>query len=104
MAEWVDICTCDELPKGTRKVVETEIGSIAVFNLDGELYALADVCTHDGGELASGACDGDEIICPRHGARFCIRDGRALTPPAYEDIETFPVRVDGEIVQVDIGD
>ena len=102
MAEWVDVCAESELTPGSRKVVVTEIGPIAVFNLGGELHAIEDVCTHDGGELASGELDGDQIICPRHGARFCIRNGRALTPPAYEDIETFPVRVQGGMVQVDI--
>ena len=103
MAEWSDICAQAELPAGARKVVATAIGDIAVFNLDGELYAIEDVCTHDGGELASGCVDGDVIICPRHGARFCIRDGRALTPPAYEDVECFPVRIERGMVQVDIG-
>lgn len=104
MAEWIDVAAQANLPAGGRKVVQTEIGPIAVFNLDGELYAIADVCTHDGGELASGKCEGDQIICPRHGARFCIRDGRALTPPAFEDIETFPLRVEAGTIQLDIGD
>ncbi len=103
MAEWVDVCREEALPAGARTIVASEIGPIAVFNLDGELYAIADVCTHDGGELASGTCEGDQIICPRHGARFCIRDGRALTPPAYEDIETFAVRIEDGNVQIDIG-
>ncbi len=104
MAEWVNVCAEGELESGMRKVIVTEIGPIAVFNLGGSLHAIEDVCTHDGGELASGELDGDQIVCPRHGARFCIRDGRALTPPAYEDIETFPVRVKDGMVQVDIGD
>lgn len=104
MAEWIDVAQQRELQAGQRRVVETEIGPIAVFNLDGELYAIADVCTHDGGELASGKCEGDQIICPRHGARFCIRDGRALTPPAFENIETFPLRVESGVIQVDIDD
>ncbi len=102
MAEWIDVCSEADLPVGGRKVVGTEIGNIAVFNLNGDLYAIADICTHDGGELASGECDGDEIICPRHGARFCIRNGKSLTPPAYEDIETFPVLIKAGMVQVDI--
>ncbi len=100
--EWIDVAPLQTLPPGGRKVISTDIGRIAVFNLDGDLYAIEDVCTHDGGELASGACEGDVIICPRHGARFCIRDGRVLSPPAYEDVETFPVRVEGGVVQVGI--
>lgn len=102
MAEWIDVAPVSELQAGDRKVVHTEIGPIAVFNLAGELFAIEDVCTHDGGELASGTCDGDEIICPRHGARFCIRTGKVMAPPAFEDIETFPTRIENETVQVDI--
>ncbi|RMG59069.1 MAG: non-heme iron oxygenase ferredoxin subunit [Gammaproteobacteria bacterium] len=104
MSEWIDVAAADDLPPGSRKVVSTEAGDIAVFNLDGELYAIEDVCTHDGGELASGELDGDQIICPRHGARFCVRNGKCLTPPAYEDIEAFPVRIENGIVQIDIDD
>ncbi|MBI1195838.1 MAG: Rieske 2Fe-2S domain-containing protein [Gammaproteobacteria bacterium] len=103
MSEWMNVAPVGELPPGTRKVIETEIGAIAVFNLNGEFYAIADACTHDGGELASGKLDGDQIICPRHGARFCVRDGKSLTPPAYEDIEIYPVRVENGVVLVDIG-
>jgi len=102
MSEWIDVAPAHELLLESRKVINTEIGSIAVFNLDGEFFAIADVCTHDGGELASGVCEGDQIICPRHGARFCIKTGKVLTPPAYEDVETFPVQIDNGMVQVDI--
>ena len=102
MAEWIDVAPVAELPAGSRKVIGSEIGAIAVFNLEGELYAIEDICTHDGGELASGICVGDQIICPRHGSRFCIKTGKVLTPPALEDIETFPVRIENGTVQVDI--
>ena len=102
MSEWVDVCAEEGLKPGDRKIVSTNVAEIAVFNMDGELYAIEDICTHDGGELATGRCEGDQIICPRHGARFCIRNGKALTPPAYEDIETFPVRLEQGRIQVDI--
>ncbi len=102
MAEWIDVALVSELPPGDRKIINTPYCEIAVFNLDGEFFAIEDVCTHDGGELASGVCEGDQIICPRHGARFCIRNGHALTPPAYENIDTFPVRVENDMVKVDV--
>lgn len=101
MAQWIDVCAESDLKPGERRVVSTDVAEIAIFNLNGELYAIEDICTHDGGELASGQCDGDQIICPRHGARFCIRNGKSLTPPAYEDVETFPVRIDQGVVQLD---
>jgi len=102
MAEWIDVAPESALGPGKRKIIDTYAGEIAVFNLSGNLYAIEDVCTHDDGELASGEVDGDQIICPRHAARFCIRSGKALTPPAYEDIQTFPVRIENGTVQVDI--
>lgn len=104
MAEWIDVAEVTALPPGSRKIISTPYAEIAVFNLDGDFFAIEDICTHDGGELASGRCEGDQIICPRHGARFCIRNGRALTPPAYDDITTYPVRIEQDMVQIDIDD
>ena len=74
--------------------------AIAVFHLDDAFYAIEDVCTHDGGELAHGAVEDEAIICPRHGARFSIKTGAVLAPPAYEPVATFPVRVENGMVQV----
>ncbi|NNC23330.1 non-heme iron oxygenase ferredoxin subunit [Salinisphaera sp. USBA-960] len=100
MSDWVNVASESELSDGQRRVVDVDDVMVAVFNHGGEYYAIEDVCTHDGGELASGDLEGDEIICPRHGARFCIRNGEALTAPAYEDVHCFPVRVDNGTVQV----
>jgi 3-phenylpropionate/trans-cinnamate dioxygenase ferredoxin subunit len=81
-------------------VVEVDGAQVAVFNLAGRLYAIEDVCTHDDGILTGGPIEGDQIVCPRHGARFCIKTGEALTPPAFEPTATFPVRIEGGEVQV----
>ena len=87
-----------ELPPGEWRTADLDGTAVVVFNIDGKYYAIEDVCTHDGGQLTGGRIDGDVIECPRHGARFCVRTGEALTPPAYEPTDTFPVRVnDGEI-------
>jgi 3-phenylpropionate/trans-cinnamate dioxygenase ferredoxin subunit len=80
--------------------VDVDGVAVAVFNLGGEFYAIEDVCTHDGGDLAGGEVDGDAIVCPRHGARFSIKTGEVLAPPAYEPIATFPVRVQDGMIQV----
>lgn len=100
MAEWVDVAAVGELPPGASKVVDIDGAQIAVFNINGEYFAIEDVCTHDGGELASGVLEGDQIICPRHGARFCVRTGEALTAPAYEATAKFPLRVENNVIQV----
>jgi len=101
--KWHDVAAADDFPPGTHEILETDDEIIAVFNVEGEFFAIEDVCTHDGEELTGGPVEGDQIICPRHGARFCIRTGRALTPPAYEDVPTFPVRVRAGRVEVEIG-
>ena len=95
---WLDVAAVEDLPRGAYEVVETDDLILAVFNVGGEFFAIEDICTHDGEELTGGPVDGDQIICPRHGARFCLRTGKALTPPAYEDLPTFPVRIrDGRV-------
>lgn len=100
MSAWVNVAPANELPAGTYRSIEVEGTEIAVFNVDGEYHAIEDVCTHDGGILTGGTVKGDEVMCPRHGARFSIRTGAALSPPAYEPVPTFPVRVEDGMVQV----
>ena len=100
MAKWVDVAPKAELRPGMWRSVDVDGIRVAVFNLDGAFFAIEDVCTHDGGILTGGAVEGDVIICPRHGARFSIRTGEVLAPPAYEDVAAFPVRVEGDRVQV----
>lgn len=100
MSGWVDVVAVGDLPPGASYAVDVDGAQVAVFNVNGAYYAIENVCTHDGGILTGGSIEDDEVICPRHGARFCIRTGKALTPPAYEDVATFPVRVEGGRVQV----
>ena len=79
-------------------VVDVDGVDVALFNLSGQFYAIEDVCSHDGTEIASGELDGDEIVCPRHGARFCVKTGAVKCAPAYEDIASYPVKVaDGRV-------
>jgi 3-phenylpropionate/trans-cinnamate dioxygenase ferredoxin subunit len=92
----------EELPPGEVKIVRAGELAIGVFNLDGELCAIEDRCSHDDGPLAEGDFEPDEgvVICPRHGSRFDIRTGRALTLPAYVPVEVFDVKVEDGIVKV----
>jgi 3-phenylpropionate/trans-cinnamate dioxygenase ferredoxin subunit len=99
MPDFVTIGNVDELnPGGEPIVVEINNKWIGVFNVGGEIYAIEDVCTHDGGPLAEGKLEGWVIECPRHGATFDVRTGEALSAPAYEDVSAYEVKVvDNEI-------
>lgn len=100
MAEWIIVAHADEIKPGERKVTDLDGAPIIVFNLDGTHYAVENICSHDGGILTGGDVKGDEIICPRHGARFCIKTGAALCAPAFEPIAVFPIRIVDATIQV----
>lgn len=100
MSDWIDVARQNEFPPGDKRLLDVDGSSVAVFNQGGVFYAIEDVCTHDGGTLTGGAVEGEEIVCPRHGARFSIRTGAVLAPPAYEPVATFPVRIESGMVQV----
>ncbi len=100
MSDWVDVISASGLAEGEHVVVDVDGVEVAVFRIEGECYAIEDVCTHDGAEIASGRVDGCEIICPRHGARFCLKTGKVLQGPAYEDLPCFPVRIENGVIQV----
>lgn len=100
MNTWVNVALVSDFPPGTWQVVVLENQTILVVNCFGEFFAIEDVCTHDGGILSDGELKGDEFVCPRHGARFCVKTGAVTAPPAYEPVRTFPVRVENNMVQV----
>lgn len=89
-------------PGTTRKIELAGAPPILLCNVDGAFYAIEDVCTHDGGELDQGELEGCRIMCPRHGAYFDVTTGAALTLPAVLAVTTFPVRVEGESILIDI--
>jgi 3-phenylpropionate/trans-cinnamate dioxygenase ferredoxin subunit len=91
MNGWIKVGTRSEMLPGEFKVVWDGDTPIAVYNIDGALYAIEDTCTHDGGDLAGGEVIGFEVECPRHGARFDVRTGAVTKPPAYEPIASFHV-------------
>jgi 3-phenylpropionate/trans-cinnamate dioxygenase ferredoxin subunit len=93
MSDFVRVAGQSELAPGEKKLVEVDGRAIAVFNVAGQFYAIDDVCTHDGGPLADGDLEGAEIRCPRHGARFDVRTGKALCFPAFEPVATHEVEL-----------
>lgn len=97
-AEFYEIGPAD-LPNGERLFVEIDGKPIVVFNIAGQYYAIGDVCTHDEGPLGDGDIEGDRVVCPRHGAEFDIRTGKAMLLPAVVDIPAYPVKVvDGNLL------
>ena len=92
----------DEIPPGTAKKVEVDGVEVLLCNVDGDMYAIEDVCTHDGGPLDQGELQGCKIMCPRHGATFDVTTGRALTLPAVVPLPTYDVRVEGDDIFVEV--
>lgn len=102
MEGFIKAATTREIAPGERKLIEVEGTRIAIFNLDGEYHAIEDVCTHDGGPLVEGDIVNDgQVMCPRHGARFDIRTGAAVSMPAFTPTESFQVHVEGDEIWVE---
>ncbi len=91
-----------DFPAGERLFLEIEGNPIVVFSLAGEFIATGDLCSHDGGSIGDGTLVGEEIVCPRHGARFNIKTGRALSLPAVEGIPVYPVRLMDGYIEVGV--
>jgi len=100
MSEFVRVCKASDIPDPGKEIVEVDDRLVVVIHLDGEFYALDDMCTHDGGPLGEGIIEGYSIICPRHGARFDVRTGHAQTMPATSSTGSHEVKVEGDDVLV----
>jgi 3-phenylpropionate/trans-cinnamate dioxygenase ferredoxin component len=96
------VARADELPTGRAEVVSVGGRQIALCNVDGEIFAIDDVCTHDGGPLGEGELIDHQIECPRHGALFDVRTGKAVTLPATVPVSTYPTRVTDGTIEVEI--
>ena len=99
---WIDVLGEDELVNGQWKEIDCSGLSLLLIRYNNGFYAIENLCTHDGGPLSDGELEADEIICPRHGARFCIKTGAVSAPPAYEDVMSFTAKVEGGRVLLDI--
>ena len=102
----IDVAPADGFPPGSTKLVVAGPGTyVGVYNCGGELYAIEDRCSHDDGPLCEGEWDEDlcRVVCPRHGSAFELSSGRPLSLPAYQPVETYPVRVVDGMVRVDVG-
>ena len=100
--KYLEIAPADQLPDGERMFIDVEGKSIVIFNLAGTLFAIGDICSHDNGPVGDGEIEENEIICPRHGARFDIRTGKATSLPAVVDIPSYPVREKDGMIEIGI--
>jgi len=100
MGEFVTVARTGDIAPGSVKIVQVDGVRMGIANVDGEFYAFGDVCTHDDGPVAEGELDGFQIECPRHGARFDIRTGAVKLLPAPTPIPVYPLRVEGDEIQV----
>jgi 3-phenylpropionate/trans-cinnamate dioxygenase ferredoxin subunit len=99
--EFIPVGTVEEVKDGERLFLEIDGKPIVILYVSGVYYAIGDVCSHDDGPVGEGIIEGFEIICPRHGARFDIRTGKALALPAFVNIPVYPIRIVGD--QIEIG-
>jgi len=104
MSQFVPVAQVSEVPDPGKLTVEVDDQIVVLVHLGGKFYCIDDVCTHDGGPLGEGELDGCQIICPRHGARFDVRTGEALTMPATQDTRSHEVRVDGNTISVKLSE
>lgn len=96
--EFIEIAPASELPGGQRLFVDVGDRPIVLFNIAGQIFAISDVCTHDGGPLGDGDLEGYNIVCPRHGAEFDVRTGKVVQMPAVVDIPAYPIQIrEGQI-------
>ena len=100
-SEWVDIGRADALSESVPLPVEVDGTAVVIVRCGGELYAVEDRCTHDGESLSAAEVENCEIVCPRHASHFNLCTGEALTPPAYEPVRTYRVRIEGGRVLVE---
>ena len=96
--EWARVATAGEVPAGTLKAVSTDRGAVVLANVDGDIYALEDRCSHQDYPLSAGELEDDQLECSFHGARFDVCTGRATQLPAITPVRSFQVEVrDGEV-------
>lgn len=102
MRHWITIAIDSELADNARKAIVVEKTPILLFKTDGTYYAIHNVCTHENLPLTEGVLENDTLICPFHGASFCIKTGDVKSAPAFADLKTYPVRIEHHQVQIHI--
>ena len=101
---FVPVCKVSDLTDPGKTIVKVGDRTVALFRVAGQFWATDDRCSHDGGQLVAGRLEGYTIVCPRHGARFDVRTGAALSRPASVDLAVHEVKVEGDDVLVRVSE
>jgi 3-phenylpropionate/trans-cinnamate dioxygenase ferredoxin component len=102
MSKLIKVAELQDVPPGQARAFTVEGQTIALFNVDGTLYAIADTCTHNGGPLSGGEIQGTKVTCPWHGAEFDLKTGAVTGPPAFENVPSYRVVVEGSDIKVEL--
>ncbi len=100
MTRFVKVADVNDIPNGEALQVQADGETLALVRVDGEVYCINDICTHEHAHLSEGFCEGHEIECPLHGSIFDVRTGEVKSLPATEDVKTYPVKLEGDEVHV----
>lgn len=100
MEDWFGVAPLDDFKPGSRQVVDMDGVSALVVNVDGDIYAVENLCTHQSLPMQDGSIVDGNIVCPFHGAQYCLKTGSVKTAPAYEDLPVFPTKVENNVVFV----
>ena len=102
MSEFVKVAKTTDIGPGQSRSVQVKDMRVAVFNVAGQFFALSNTCSHRGGSLAEGKVSSHEVTCPLHGAKFDLRTGERLGPPAFQGVARYRVRVTGSDVEIEL--
>ncbi len=100
--DFIEIAPASEIPNGERLFIDLGDNPIVIFNIAGQLFAISDTCTHDDGPLGDGELRGFNVVCPRHGAEFDVRNGKVMKMPAVVDIPAYPTQIRDGIIFIGV--
>ena len=101
MKKWVEAARIEEFAESDRKMVD--LGGkiqVGIYKVEGKFYAMSAWCTHQRATMVHGCLDGFELMCPLHGARFDIRNGRVLSLPAVQDARTYTLKIEDDVIYI----
>lgn len=101
-ANWIELAAVDSIPEDDVIGIDAGGKSFALYMVDGEVYVTDNICTHGNARLCDGFLEGHEIECPLHQGKFDIRNGKAMCAPLTEDVKTYPVKIEGAQVFVEV--